>query len=68
MSNICYKKFKKKGPNSHVCQSVKASEELVEGSDQILGREVHGQQSEAFDVCKKDAAKRTERVVKVVVC
>lgn len=57
----------KKSTNSHICQSVKASKELVEGSDQILGRQVHGQQSEALDVCKKDAAKRRERVVKDVV-
>lgn len=53
--------LQKKSPNPHICQSVKASKELIEGSDQILGWQVHGQQSEALDVCKKDAAKKRER-------
>lgn len=51
----------KKCSGSHVCQSVKASKELIEGSNQILGRQVHRQQSETLDVCKKDATGRRKR-------
>lgn len=63
-----YVTSRQKSLNSHISQSVKTSKELVEGSDQILGRQVHGQQSETLDVCKKDAARsrERERVVKEV--
>ena len=47
----------------HLCQMIKASKELVEGSNQNLGRHVHGQQSEALDVCEKDATERGDRKI-----
>lgn len=58
--NICYLQKKRKKV-FYLCQTVKASKELVESSNQNLGRQVHGQKSEALDVCEKDALGRSDR-------
>lgn len=57
---MCCSNKDKKYIYFYFCQAVKASKELVECSHQILSSQVHGQQSEALDVCKKDATEKTK--------